>query len=102
MNRENLGDKMQFFKDAVLKAVEAYNHFRSPEAKARLIKIGKSKLIVDFEGSFCRTCGVHDYLEDLIYELERFADVEIEVLSFENYEPEKIRVKYGVKSVSKH
>jgi len=45
-----------------MKAVKAYNHFRSPEAKARLIEIKKDKLIMDFEGSFCRTCGVYDYL----------------------------------------
>jgi len=92
---------MQSFKEAILKTVEAYNHFRSPEAMARLVRIGKAELIVDFEGSFCRTCGTYDYLEDFIYELQRFADVEMEILSFKNYGPEKIRVKYGVKAVSK-
>jgi len=84
-----------------LKAIETYNYFRSPEATARIVKIGKTELIVDFEGSFCRTCGAHDYLEDFVYELQRFVDLEVEILSFKNYGPEKIRVKYGVKAVSK-
>ena len=90
---------MHSLKEAVLKAVEAYNRFRSPEATAKLVEVGKDELVVDFEGSFCKTCGAYDYLEDFIYELKRFVDVEMEVLSFENYAPETIRVRYAVKAV---
>jgi len=57
-------------KRVVLKAVEEYNRFRSPEAKAKLIKIREKEIILDFEGSFCRTCGVYDYFEDFVYELK--------------------------------
>lgn len=92
---------MPFFKEMVLKAIMEYNRFRSPEASAKLVKIAKNELILDFEGSFCRTCGVYDYLEDFIYELQRCADVEMEILSFENYGAEKVRVKYGVKGTRK-
>lgn len=88
---------MKSFKEIVLRAIEAYNHFRSPEATAKLVKIEKDKLIIDFEGSFCRTCGTYDYLEDFIYELQNFMDLEMEILCLENYEPEKIRVEYKVR-----
>jgi hypothetical protein len=63
---------MLSFKDYVLKAIEEYNKYRSPEAK--LVKISEKELVLDFEGSFCRTCGVSDYLEDFIYELQKLVD----------------------------
>jgi len=92
---------MQSFKESILKAIEMYNHFRSPEANAKLVEIRENELIVDFEGSFCRTCGVYDYLEDLIYELQQFADVEMEIKNFENRGLDTIRVKYAVKNIRK-
>jgi hypothetical protein len=88
---------MQNLKKAVLKAIEAYNHFRSPEATAKLVKIDEDRLIMDFEGSFCTGCGVYDYLEDFIYELQNFVDVDMEILHFENCGSETIRVVYKVK-----
>ncbi|MEM3713998.1 MAG: hypothetical protein QXF82_03510 [Nitrososphaeria archaeon] len=59
----------------------------------------RKEIILDFEGFFCRTCGVYDYLEDFIYELQRFVDVNVEIVSFKEYKPETIRVKYVLKSV---
>ncbi|MEM2929554.1 MAG: hypothetical protein QW797_01640 [Thermoproteota archaeon] len=88
---------MEKLEEAVLKAVDEYNKYRSPEAKARLIKIREDGLIIDFEGTFCQTCGVYDYLEDFIYELQRFVDMSTEILNFKQYEPGKIRVEYRLK-----
>lgn len=88
---------MQNFKKAVLEAVEAYNHFRSPEATVKLVKIEKDRMIMDFEGSFCTSCGVYDYLEDFVYELQNFIGVDMKILHFDNYGSEKIRVEYKVK-----
>lgn len=90
---------MTSLKDAVLKAIIEYNKYRSPEAIAKLIKISKNELILEFKGSFCRTCGVYDYFEDFIYELKRLTNVDIEILSFEEYETETIRVKYALNKV---
>ncbi|KON32880.1 hypothetical protein AC477_02330, partial [miscellaneous Crenarchaeota group-1 archaeon SG8-32-1] len=56
--------------DSILKAVEEYNKYRSPEATAKLIEIQKHEFVVEFEGPFCSSCGVQDYIEDFIYELE--------------------------------
>jgi hypothetical protein len=85
---------MLSFRDSVLKAIKEYNKYRSPEAKAKLVKISEKELVLDFEGSFCRTCGVSDYLEDFIYELQKLVDVKMRVASFKKHEHETIRVKY--------
>jgi hypothetical protein len=89
---------MEKLEEAILKAVDKYNKYRSPEARARLIEIWEGGLTIDFEGSFCWTCGVYDYFEDFIYELQELVDLSIEVLSFREYEPGKIRVKYRFKT----
>ncbi len=85
---------MLSFKDSVLKAIEEYNKYRSPEAKAKLVKISDRELVLDFEGSFCRTCGVVDYFEDFIYELRELIDVKMKIKSFKELGHETIRVKY--------
>ena len=90
---------MRSFEKAVSNAVESYNHFRRPEAVAKLVKLEKDELVVDFEGSFCRTCGTYDYFEDLIYEVKRLVDVEMEITGFENSGPERVRVRYRFKAV---
>ena len=53
----------------VKKAVEEFNKYRSPEAKANLISIGKS-LRIEFTGVFCKTWGFYDYFEDFRLILE--------------------------------
>jgi hypothetical protein len=88
---------MKFFKDAVLKAINEYNKYRSPEARVKLIKISGKELVLEFEGTFCKSCGVYDYFEDFIYELQKFANVNIRIVSFKEYKPETIRVKYVLK-----
>ena len=57
-------------KASVLRAIEVYNMYRSPEATAKLVALEKDGFVIDFEGSFCISCGVRDYFEDFIYELE--------------------------------
>jgi hypothetical protein len=57
-------------KDAVLRAIEVYNMYRSPEATAKLVAVEKDGFVIDFEGEFCNSCGVRDYFEDFICELE--------------------------------
>ena len=52
------------------KAVERYNRYRSPEAVARLLEVTEKRFVVEFSGSFCETCGIYDWLEDLVYELK--------------------------------
>lgn len=85
---------MSSLEKLILKALEEYNRYRSPEAKAKLVKLGDKEIILDFEGSFCYSCGTYDYLEDFIYETQRIAEVKLSISEFKEYEPGRIRVKY--------
>ncbi|MEM0488544.1 MAG: hypothetical protein QXR17_04475 [Candidatus Bathyarchaeia archaeon] len=81
-------------KALILKAIEEYNRYRSPEAKAKLVEINGDEIILDIEGNFCCSCGVYDYLEDFIYEIKRLSELKLSIAEFREYEPGKIRVKY--------
>ncbi len=56
--------------EKIRRAVELYNRYRAPEAVARVAEASEDKIVVVFEGSFCRTCGVVDWIEDFKYVLE--------------------------------
>ncbi|MGQ9478837.1 MAG: hypothetical protein ACUVQ0_02290 [Thermoproteota archaeon] len=89
----------RMLKDIVLKTVEVYNKYRSPEAKASFIAADDRSFTLDFEGPFCMGCGFLDYLEDFIHELKELAGIEAEIVELECYEPGRFRVKYVIKSV---
>lgn len=59
--------KRKRLREEILKAIETYNRYRSPEAYAKLIASKNEEVIVKFEGIFCQTCGVRDWIEDLVY-----------------------------------
>lgn len=54
----------------IIDAIKNYNRYRSPEATAEIIGYKDNVLTVRFTGSFCFTCGVNDWIEDLKYVLE--------------------------------
>ncbi len=56
----------------ILMTVHEYNKYRSPEATAHILKIENNDVVIVFEGPFCDTCGVVDWIEDFIYEAENF------------------------------
>ncbi len=64
--------------DEVIDAIKNYNKYRSPEATAEIISYKDDVLTVRFTGSFCFTCGVNDWIEDLKYVLEDYG-VEAEI-----------------------
>ncbi|ALL02005.1 hypothetical protein Pyrde_1962 [Pyrodictium delaneyi] len=51
-------------------AIRRYNRYRGAESRARLLKIQGDRAYVVFEGSFCATCGINDWVDDLRYTLE--------------------------------
>ena len=61
------------------RAVEEYNRFRSPEAVVRIVERREDGFVAKFSGSFCATCGVYDWLEDLRYEIRRL-DLELDAV----------------------
>ena len=44
--------------ELVSRAITVYNKYRSPEATTKLIGAEKDGFIIEFEGSFCKSCGV--------------------------------------------
>lgn len=61
-----------FLIKAITSSIEFYNRTRSPEATAKLLEIDLNQgfFKVEFTGSFCLTCGLRDWLEDLAYILQ--------------------------------
>jgi len=51
-------------------AVKRYNRYRGVESKARLLRVDNNTVVVAFEGSFCATCGINDWVEDFKYVIE--------------------------------
>ena len=84
----------------VLRIIEFYNRYRSPEATAKLLKLEKDGFTIEFEGSFCQSCGVQDYFEDFIYELRRLSSgVEVEIREIEQTSSRSFKVQYIVKGI---
>ncbi len=73
-------------KNVIEKVIILYNKYRSPEARAELVslELEKDKVVVKFEGIFCETCGVNDWIEDFKYVLE---DLNTKTKLEEIYEP---------------
>lgn len=74
-------------REAVEEALQRYNAFRAPEARAELLELSGNVATVRFTGSFCRTCGVYDYFEDLL------GYIPGEILGFEAV-PEGFHVRF--------
>lgn len=53
----------------IAKASNEYNKYRGSEARARVLNIKNNEVTILFEGSFCVTCGVYDWIEDFKYVL---------------------------------
>lgn len=55
-------------RNALGEVVETYNRLHGIEAKARVVEIrDDGSVIIEFTGTFCHTCGVRDWVEDLAY-----------------------------------
>lgn len=80
-----------------MKTIEVYNRYRSSEATAKLIGWKNNGFIIEFKGTFCLSCGVRDYFEDFIYELEDLnEDITADIKKTEQTGPQSFRVHYIV------
>ncbi len=57
-------------RELVEAAVKVYNRYRGAESQAKVAKVLGDTVIVVFEGSFCETCGINDWVDDLRYVIE--------------------------------
>lgn len=86
-------------KELVLKTVEAYNRYRSPEAMAKLLRLEENGFTIEFQGSFCQSRDLRDYFEDFVYELQRLSSaVELEIGEIKQTSSQSFKVQYIVKS----
>ena len=84
-------------KNLVLRVIEIYNRYRSPEATAKLVEVEKGGFVIDFEGSFCMSCGVRDYFEDFIYEFETInKNFKLELAETKPTGPHSFSVRYRI------
>jgi hypothetical protein len=52
----------------VKKAVDLFNKYHSPEARAEIVELRGNTVVVKFEGAILfRSCCLYDYFEDLVY-----------------------------------
>lgn len=107
MTRKNRVKEKSIFPKILEKAVTTYNKYREPEAKARILKFTGEKVVVVFEGSFCRTCGVNDWVEDFKYILQDLGvDTELEEIKepanpYEDYRVGVFRIYGKVESIDR-
>jgi hypothetical protein len=73
-----------------------YNKFRSPEVTVRFLHFQGGKLVLEFEGTFCNTCGFYDYFEDFIYEMKRLNNIELNIDNIKESDFQKFIVIYSI------
>ena len=95
MSAETVSLRLKRF---VERAIREYNKYRSPESTARLLKIEGDLVYIRFEGSFCATCGVNDWIEDMKYLMEDLgAEVElVEIVEPDPFFPDAEDWRIGV------
>jgi len=86
--------------DKIIEAIKTYNKYRSPEAYAELLSINNSVFKVKFTGSFCLTCGIRDWVEDLVYVLMDYG-VEAELIEYIEPDNEDENYRIGVFELKK-
>lgn len=83
----------------VKEAIDFYNKYRSPEAKAKLLTYDPPYIKILFEGFFTCTCGINDWVEDFVY-LSKNIDLEVELVSIEEPEDSSDACRVGVFKIS--
>ena len=92
MNHIDVNEKTEKTVKLIERAVEEFNRYRAPEARAEILQVYHNIAIIKFSGSFCMSCGVYDYFEDLLW----ISDLSVEILGFEEIE-DGFAVKYLIR-----
>jgi len=74
--------KVKDLRGLIERAINVYNKYRAPESMAKLININENLVVVEFKGSFCYTCGIIDWIEDLRYIMSDVG-IKTELISYE-------------------
>jgi len=86
--------------EALERVLEEFNRLHGSEARVRVLEARENEVILEFEGSFCATCGLYDYFDDIKWEAMDFGlELEpVEVLEAEedDFEQGRYVVRYRV------
>ncbi len=86
------------------RVLEEFNRLHGSEARARIVEAKENEVVVEFEGSFCATCGLYDYFEDIKWEALDFGlkiePVEVVKAEEDDFEHGRYVVKYGLEESS--
>jgi len=66
-------------REEIVRALEHFNRYHSPEAVAELVSASSGGFSVRFCGPFVLSCCLDEYFEDLKYDLLRIAGEGVEV-----------------------
>ena len=84
--------------EALRRVLDEFNRLHGSEARARIVRAGEGEVVVEFEGSFCATCGLYDYFEDIKWEAFDFGlrvePVEILEAEEDDFEHGRYLVRY--------
>ncbi|NJE84459.1 hypothetical protein E3E23_01185 [Thermococcus sp. CX2] len=84
--------------EVLKKVLEEFNRLHGSEAQARIVERKDDEIIIEFEGSFCATCGLHDYFDDIKWEAMEFGlniePVEIIAAEEDEFEHGRYVVRY--------
>lgn len=87
------------------RVIDEFNRLHGSEAEARIVAVDGDEVIIEFEGSFCATCGLYDYFDDIKWEALDFGpEIEpVEVVEAEEDEFEHGRyvVRYRVEGAGR-
>jgi len=85
-------------KGKLQRVLEEFNRLHGSEARARILKLEGDEVIIEFEGSFCATCGLYDYFDDIKWEAMGFGlglePVEVLEAEEDDFEHGRYVVKY--------
>jgi len=74
------------------KIIEEFNRLHGSEAEARILALEGDEVIIEFKGSFCATCGLYDYFDDIKWEAMDFG---LELEPVEVIEAEEDEFEHG-------
>ncbi|MBP1912519.1 hypothetical protein [Thermococcus stetteri] len=85
-------------RERIEKVLAEFNRLHGSEANARILSIEGDEVIIEFEGSFCATCGLYDYFDDIKWEAMEFGlelePVEVIEAVEDDFEHGRYVVKY--------
>lgn len=85
-------DKIEYTELLKLKeSIDFFNKYHEPEAKAEYVGYRDGLVKVRFSGYMCLTCGVYDYFEDIV------VDINAEIVEYEEEEDGSFIVIYRLR-----